>query len=432
MPTKEIPCPACKSPILVKVDETARRAIDVPRFCASCGVQIHRRCPKCNKSFSKLTRYCHECGKEVHPPLGLATKQCSLAPASLELLRRLRQDGVDSAWLTREALLVAIRLSPPNFAAQRFYEILSSIDDNTPGPTRAALFGQALDETPGFLDPVALEEWKGKVGNLASLVVQGTRESLDLAMPGWQEHIAHPWIQCPEAHAQQIRLRLEQTITPHLGNLSLILEKHQQMREFLPRYREIMSRSEGWNFVVGLAAGFFGGQLGVLGTQLWEGWKAKSDQDFVQAFSVAADEFEKQALMFLQNTEASARPVVDQVVTELTKCSEAVASGIEQFARQGHPIEPVFHKLHFPAHGVDVDARQFLELVLSNLREQGISYESERNLREICGLDLPSVVQESLIIGCPKCAQKLRIPSQYEELAVTCRSCGHRFDWKRG
>jgi curved DNA-binding protein CbpA len=40
----------------------------------------------------------------------------------------------------------------------------------------------------------------------------------------------------------------------------------------------------------------------------------------------------------------------------------------------------------------------------------------------------PSAAQESRVLACERCGQKLRVPATQSALLVTCKSCGHRFD----
>lgn len=150
-----------------------------------------------------------------------------------------------------------------------------------------------------------------------------------------------------------------------------------------------MSRSGVWEYVIGFAAGLLGGDLGVVGAHVWDDWRNKSDQEFLQSFSSAVDQFAQAAFSFMQNTESVVVPVLDQILSEFAEHSEAVNSGLERLVRRGVSIEPVFRALHYPDSDqsvVDDDVRQFLEIVLNNLRENGLSYDSERNIREICGI----------------------------------------------
>lgn len=453
MATKAIPCPACHSDIPVKIDETLRKVIDIAKFCPSCGIQIHRRCPNCNSSFSKLTPFCHQCGKEVHGRQKQAsTSLISLSAEADQLLNRLRQDALDSAKLIRETLLVVTRCNPPNLAAHRFYEIVASISDNTPRTEIATLVGQALNEAQGALDTEALENWRGFAGNIVTEVVAATRKSLDATLSDWRTYISHPWIEQPESHAQRIRLQLETAMSVNLRDVSVIQHKYRQMCEFYPRYQEIMSRNEVWDYVLGFAAGFLGGQVGAIGAQVWDDWRNKSDRDFIQSFTAAVEQFTQASFSFMQKTEASVVPVVDQVMAELGTQCDAVIGGLDKLARKGKSIATVFRALHFADETVvDDDARQILEVVIANLREQGLTHNSEHNIREMLGLDQqfrafavkqdPGVLLQAVIVdsradtgyvSCPYCHHSLAIAPSNLGTKIQCLHCRAQFVAERG
>lgn len=389
MPTRTLTCPACNSNIPIAVDESLRKVVNVPNYCPSCGIPIQKRCPSCNRSFSKLARFCHDCGAEVHPPRNhSSTPRHQLPSSSAHLLKRLRQDAQDSVKFVREALLVIVRLNPPNLAAHRFCEIVAPITESMPRSNVATLVGQALTEAQGVLDDNALEEWRGIASGIVGEIVAATRKSLDTTLPEWRQFISHPWIDNPDVNALWIRAKLESAINANISDVSIIREKYTQMCEFYPRYQKIMSRTGVWDYVLGFAAGVLGGTLGAVGAQVWDDWRNKSDQDFMQSFTSAVDQFTQGAFAFMQNTEAGVTPIVEQVVSEQLVHCEAVVDGLDSVAREGGNIESVFHALHFPDENViDDDGRQFLELIIGNLRQQGLSSDSEHNIREMCGLN---------------------------------------------
>lgn len=381
-------CPACKSPITPDHRSDGATMHRAPRFCPSCGIHLHRSCPACGVGLTALTRFCPDCGKEIHASNGggeitaIAVKDIT----SAEYLARLRKDAADSCRLVREVLLVLVRLNPIHVAAHRFCEIINTITPDMPRPAIAEVTGQALEESQGAFDPDAMENWRSGAAGSIGEFVSSCRNSLDKCGLPWQQHIDHEWILDPEPHAVHITHELEKALSSNLSDVGDIQRHYLQLTEFYPRYRDVMSRTGILDYVIGFGAAFFGGPLGLIGAHVWDDWRNKSDSEFLQAFAAAVDQFTHRAFDFIGKTEAAVTPVADQFVAEMGNQMESVVNGLGILAGRGHSLRDIFHALHYSEEPADESGAEFIELVIANLRSQGLSYESERNIREMCGL----------------------------------------------
>lgn len=395
--TKGFRCPACKKFLVTMVEDTLPKSL-LPNNCPSCGVRIHRRCPNCDESFTKLSQFCPKCGKQVYAQASKRlAKQRFRSPETDKFLQRLRRDAEDSGRLIREMLLIFVHRNSVKRAAHIFFELINPINEkNTPRPNAAAIYEQALSEAKLVLDTDALEQTKLLVSSLVTEVVASARKKLDRTLPNWRKFVSHSWIERPEEHAQQVNEQFMGAMSSQISDITEIQQKYQQLSDLYPRYKRILLKGGGWGHVVGAAAQYipddFGviaavGVVGAMGLRAFEGWRAKSDQEFLQSFDVAVEEFSQGANLFTQKIEAAIVPVVDQFVSEFREQCDAVNIGLERASLKGISIEAIFRALHFADDPVvDDEEKQLVELVISNLREQGMSYQSEQNIREMCGL----------------------------------------------
>ncbi len=244
----------------------------------------------------------------------------------------------------------------------------------------------------GACDPDALGKWPALAAGVVRDVVLSDRIALDKCGLPWQRHIDHAWILEPDHHAAWLSQHLAHALSGTLSDADTIREHLLQLVEFYPRYRKVMSKAGGGilNFVVGFGAAYLGGALGVMGAEAWEQWQNKSDNEFLQAFAAAVTQFAQKAFEITQNTEAAVTPVIEQFVMEMSSRSENVIRGLAALADSGHSLEGIFRSLHLSEDALIGDAAEFVELAIANLRTQGLSYESERNMREMWGL-MPEV-----------------------------------------
>jgi hypothetical protein len=170
-------------------------------------------------------------------------------------------------------------------------------------------------------------------------------------------------------------------------NLLIIQNHFRQLQEFYPRYHSIMSRSDLLDFAIGFAAGFLGGGLGVTGAKLWEDWREKGDKDFTETFAKAIDSFLESADGFSQKTEEAVEAVANELCEEMACAHAELCTALAEMAKYQN-LTPIYRALHFPKEGgrLEDDAREFFEVVLNNLSENGLNQQSRINLEEMLGM----------------------------------------------
>jgi hypothetical protein len=205
--------------------------------------------------------------------------------------------------------------------------------------------------------------------------------------PDVRQSIRHPWVEAPEAEGERFRQQFRVALQTHRQDLVSIQNHFRQLQEFHPRYHAIMTRNTVWESILGFAAGFFGGSLGVMGAETWDNWRGQSDSDFAQSFGTAVEQFSAATLAFTQKTEQEVERVLADILQDSRGFAHALMTALERFGER-NDLTAIYRRLHEPnpADKPDEDTRQLLELVLTNLREQQISAGSEANLRALLQL----------------------------------------------
>lgn len=147
-----------------------------------------------------------------------------------------------------------------------------------------------------------------------------------------------------------------------------------------------MTRTGLLDVVLGFAAGYFvGGAAADIGARLSDGWREQSDQQFIESFSRAVSAFGEAAAAFTMTTEAAAEPVVQQAVGDYAEGQFSLIEGLRSLANRGYSIQNVYRALR-AAPPRDPGTQHLFGPVLSNLRGQGLSGASERNLMALLGV----------------------------------------------
>jgi len=123
----------------------------------------------------------------------------------------------------------------------------------------------------------------------------------------------------------------------------------------------------------------------MVGAQVWDDWRGKSDGDFVQSFANAVNQFSQSGLAFTQKMEQDVEFVVEAFLKDQRDFMQGTISALESVVNI-KDISDIYHKSREPGKPNDENLKQFFEIVLTNLREKKISPRSESNMRELLGL----------------------------------------------
>ena len=396
---KGIRCPACTDFLILAVDGELPKPIVLPKFCPSCGVGIHRRCPLCDAPFKKLDRFCSACGTGVYdtihkPPM----KQISDSAETTRFLKQLRRDAEDMAGLIREELLVVIRKNPIHQACIRFHNALESITDDTPNDEAARIFELGLADAKVL--ETGLEVTKESLDDFVNEVVSNQRKQLDKLFPDWPKFIRNDWIERPEATARGVAQRLMTQIELRYVDAWTIRQIYKHLVARFPRLKELMLTDRAGTTLSGIIQQLHGllpsgfGVLstltaaGVLGVHAYEKWRVESDEGFRNSFKAALDEFIDNSAAFDASIESITKPIIDQFIFDFREQCDAVHDGLEKAAHKGLPVAAICRALHTPETPVtDADMKSIIESALNEMKAQGLSQRAESNLRHLCGLE---------------------------------------------
>ncbi len=382
---RRVECPVCSSDLLTEFDDLKNEIVTLPNFCSGCGSKILSNCPGCNHTFRELARFCSECGAKVYgnaqPETHSQTESTSSNQADAEnMLARCRNGIPVGRRVIREMFLVMVRLNPANRSAHIFCDAVSHITETTSRPEIADIVGTALNEadlSEAQADLKSSHEAIWQMANDISVI-----EILERKFPTCLQFIkGHEWIDSPEKIREAFADRMYRQVTLHTLELATIEEHYRQLVEFYPRYQEVMNRSGFLNGLVAFAAGFFGGNLGVAGAEMWANWQGRNDQEFLEIYGRAVDDFTNAAFSFTQKTEEAVQSVVEQFADDYVSSTKLIYDGLEKAMQSGHNILPVCEALFYVDDPLEAEGAEFLELVIENLKEEGLTASEERELR---------------------------------------------------
>ncbi|VTS04359.1 DUF4339 domain-containing protein [Tuwongella immobilis] len=307
--------------------------------------------------------------------------------ANRRMISQLRDDSADVQLFWAEAMRVVVRLNPVNIQIHNFLSFINQVVDGTPRHDIARLVQEAMQQVDLTNAAPMLDESLDGITAVGPELIKGYTSELLAVWPKVTQFVQHRWLEDPAKEGESLRQQLRRAVQAHRQDLVVIQNHFRQLQEFHSRYHAIMTRNSVWDYVLGFAAGFFGGGIGAIGAQVWDDWRGKSDTDFAQSFGNAVDQFSGAALSFTQKTEQEVESVVAAFLKDLHSFTQGTISALESVA-DSKDLTPIYHKLHDPdpADAPDEDGKQFFEIVLSNLRDQKISARSEANIREMLGM----------------------------------------------
>jgi len=324
-------------------------------------------------------------------PTGQVT-QIELA-TNRKMIAQLREDATDIQPYLAELIRVMVRLNPVNIQIYEFLGFFDQVTEYTPPQEKAQLVQDAMQSVDLTNAVSMLDEALDTVTETGPELVKSYTSDLVSVWPESRRLVRHRWLDDPIKEGENLQQQLRRAVQAHRQDLMVIQNRFRQLQEFTPRYHALMTRNSFWETALGFAAGFAGAAFGIplvgveAGAQVWDDWRSKSDSEFVQSFVNALGLFSEAALSFTQKTEEEVEYVVIGLLEDLDDFTQGVIAALESVA-ESMDITAIYHKLHDPdpSDKLDDDGIQFMESVLSNLREQKISARSESNLREMIGI----------------------------------------------
>ncbi len=335
-----------------------------------------------------LLRRHHLAGTNPPTPLQ-AQPHRQLAPATprrissknAKEIAQLRADLEDAPPFLREIFTIMVRSNPINLRMVALDERLESITQETDRKQVCQIVKSAIEEVQLAHVVEELGEFDAALKSQVEDTLRSSYDDLALAMPDYRQRL--PQLPDLAAAAQHSGRLIGKALLSTRPQLALIEQHYHQLIEHLPRYEKLMNRSGLLGFFAGLTAALLVDEdLASAGAELWDGWREQSDEEFSSSFSRALDQFSDTAVEFTLSTEKVIIPVVRQTIEEHAEAQGILIDGLERLATDGYDIGPVYREFHKPI-SLDVDTTELFELIFSNLREQGMSGRSERNLRSL-------------------------------------------------
>lgn len=373
-----LPCPNCAAPISGSISGLFSKRLVAPNHCKSCGCRLVTTCEACSKPQVEFAPFCAHCGQPIYGAMngtntGLAPANVSSPPLKKldkrqrRLLDELKADTEQLAPFLNELYLVLTRMNPVNQRLFSFTSHFERLTQNTANPQRAQIVGEAIRSAAlDQLEP-ELDQFCGHFAETAAHMFLSIRDDLQRCWPEHERFLTLGRVDDVAAFAaERTRAALRSSF------VALISSHYQQLVAFYSRYAEIMNRQEGlFDLLVGFAAGFLGGQAGVAGVELWGDWRAQNDQQFVNSFGAAIDDFHASALRFTENTVSAMRPIALQLVNEYVAAYHRIIEKLESATLLGLDLARVHRELRTPHGQLDAGTRQLYEIVFTNLRNSG-------------------------------------------------------------
>lgn len=279
----------------------------------------------------------------------------------------------DFRYFLRETFLVQWRLSNSVLtSANNFAEILSTIHDGEQNQSIALKVRQGLES----VNIVDFEEIVTQTSTGFVEMVSGFIEDLPsrhIRLYSGLEQFHAKFIP-PEGWKDTFVKDVAKDLLGLKKDFDAIAGYYQQLAEFYPRYDGIMSRSGWLDWLIGGAVGFFTGGLGIAAAVIWGGWRGMNDEQFMQNYSAAVQDFINACVKFNEGGERVLNAYIQRANDVWNDAFKPMAELYLALAEAGEDLESVERRVHEVDHAVEfaesVAAHQFVALVVANLRQE--------------------------------------------------------------
>ena len=235
--------------------------------------------------------------------------------------------------LIPEVFRVLVRLNPVNLQIYQFNETIQTIQKGLERNQVYAIVESAIGNADLGNAVESLRGYDNVFHGLANTFFSEMASDLAATIPNYRAYIPNlPDGDSLGAHASA---RVLDALHSNRQSLEVLAAHFWQLIEYLPRYRSIMTRTGVFDFVLGFAAGFLGGDIGQVGAQLWDGWRGQDDAHFIESFTFAVEQFSNSGVQFTQQIEANIEPVLGQLVFDFEECNSIILRGLEHYAMDG-------------------------------------------------------------------------------------------------
>lgn len=279
----------------------------------------------------------------------------------------------DFRYFLRETFLVQWRLSNSVWtSANNFAEILSTIQEGEQNQSISLKVRQGLESvTIADFEEIVTQTSTGFVE-----MVSGFIEDLParhIRLYSGLQHFHAKFIP-PEGWKDTFVKDVAKNLRGLKKDFDAIVGYYQQLAEFYPRYDGIMSRSGWLDWLIGGAVGFFTGGLGIAAAVIWGGWRGMNDEQFMQNYSAAVQDFINACVKFNEGGERVLNAHIQRVNDVWNDAFKPMAELYLALAEAGEDLESVERRVHEVDHAVEfaesVAAHQFVALVVANLRQE--------------------------------------------------------------
>lgn len=384
-------CPVCQFIVLCKKSGWFFKVIKFPNFCGSCGARFYHECPSCHQILPYLTKNCIHCNERLYDSEYKETyksaSQKTISQKARKQLEQLKQDLCDVNLYVEEMFRLVVRLNPISHQVFHFDTILEEIETKHSGNEIANI----VDEAVNSINMDNLHSQFAHFNREVISSIHGLFDERTLFEKELSRYRKYVKLIDISTKIDIILKKMEAAIQFYNDRDLMQIKNHSDLiKENTPKYRSIITRTGFMDFTIGFASGFMGGMLaGPLGhaaseqgMRYWDNWRSSTENDFINWFSSLITTFINYGRNFADYMESSSQHVINEIIQLYSEQTLAIIEGLNKAALDGVNIDEAYQKIRTFGRdsSIDPDQKYFSKIILNNLREKGLSIQSEKNL----------------------------------------------------
>jgi len=384
-------CPVCQSIVFCKKSGWFSKVIKFPNFCGSCGTKLFHECPSCHQNLPYLTNNCIHCSERLYVPeykgVYTSVSQKTISEKAQKQLEQLKQDLYDVNLYVEEMFRLVVRLNPISQQIFHFDTILEEIETKNSSNEISSVIDEAVNSI--HLD--YLYEQFDEFNRSVISSIEGLFDERTLFEKELSHYRIYVNITNISTEVDIIKQKMQDAIQFYNERDFRQIKNHfERIKENAPKYQSIITRTGFADFAIGFTSGLLGtllaGPLGYAasdqGLRYWENWRDASDKEFIDWFSSLIKTFIDYGYDLADYMESSCQPVINEAIHLYSEQTLAIIEGLNNAALDGINIDQAYQAIRTFGRNdsVNLDQDHFSKIILYNLREKGLSIQSEENL----------------------------------------------------
>lgn len=302
------------------------------------------------------------------------------------LVQQLARDNKEILPFIKEMMMDLFYEHPFLEAVVEIDSLVEELDSITDDKIRAQKVGDTLKSIAEIFKYDYVKEWQDCIIYSIQDFLLLVNDEIRINFREYRHYLTHKLIVNQEKRINSIMKDLNNIFIAKENSIDNLVIKFGKICQLYPKWRSTMTRSPLLDWTIDFLERFLSGSIGMGYGGIYEDWRADCDTENIENFCNLLGDWEDSLRLYLQRMELSLSAFFHQVLCDVKGLWEDVSSGIYKYACKGKPIQDICKAMRLSKKKLASVDFESAEDIIRRLREKGISYKTECNIRSMLGM----------------------------------------------